>query len=349
VRSPGAGCAWRPRGRAHCRNRAGSGRARPGDLPDLGRGLRAAADARAAGDPRAKAGNHETAAGLRGEYPRDQHRPEAHLPDQGRTTGAPGLSGRGAVAAAVRRDRRRPGRDRLGADGARCVHVRGRQGDSGEVRALGADSRGGGRANRARGPRRDCGDSEARRPGVRAHHEPGGREQPAGRGRGGSESPGIGAAAAGAFDPHRGGDAGRGPDARGDGAGDPGIGAAGQAAGVPDLGRRDHGHPTRGRAGWKEPGIRARRSHRPCGQRRRGGAERRHGRHRRADGRRGGHRRRGDARARRASGPGRAAEPGGKRLVSLLRGFGGSAQNRPHRHQRDGCQAGAGGAGGHAG
>ena len=58
------------------------------------------------------------------EYPRDQRGAQAHLGDQGRPTGAAGVSGTSARAAAFGRDRRRPGRDRLGSDGSRCFHFR---------------------------------------------------------------------------------------------------------------------------------------------------------------------------------------------------------------------------------
>ena len=127
-----------------------------------------------------EAGDHPAAARLRREHPRDQRRPQAHLAHQGRPTGAAGGSGRGRVAAALRRDRRRSRRDRLRPDRARRLHVRRRCAILEKY----------GIRDRVPAPVRErleagmrgeiAGDAEARRPAVRARAQHGGRQQPAG-------------------------------------------------------------------------------------------------------------------------------------------------------------------------
>ena len=147
----------------HRRNRSRRRAGRSGAVPDFRRRFRPAAAARRSHHARRKTGNHKIVVGLRRQHPRDQRRAQAHLADQRRPTGAPGLSRARAFAAALRRDRRRSGRDWFRPHRAGCFYLRAGPRDSGEVRHLRARARAGSRAHRTRRVRRYCGDTQAGR------------------------------------------------------------------------------------------------------------------------------------------------------------------------------------------
>ena len=182
--------AWRAP-RASPASAAGAQAGRPGALPDLGRRLGAAAVARRRHHARREAGRDPAAAGLRRRHPRDQRRPQTHLRHQGRPTGAPGRAGRRGGAAALRRDRRRSGRDRLRPHRARCLHLRPRRRHPGQVRHPRPRSRGRARAASSRASRGAI--PETPKPGdplFRARAQRGGGQQPPGARRGCPRAPG---------------------------------------------------------------------------------------------------------------------------------------------------------------
>ena len=156
-RPPGPGCRRAGRRGADPRARPQRRPGRSGLVPDLRRRLVLADAAGRRLDAGGQAGGQPGAARQWRRYRADEHGPPPSLGDQGRPARGRGPPGQGGEPADLRRARRRPGGDRLGADHRRPQHLRRRPGGA---RALPHRAAGSRAPPPGRGPR---GDAQARR------------------------------------------------------------------------------------------------------------------------------------------------------------------------------------------